>query len=163
MKKRLIYFSCFILILIILTLFIINKIESNNENQKNKVNTKIIFENNKEIFVEMAETSVEIKKGLMFRESLDKDKGMLFIFKDSAIRTFWMKNTYIPLDIIFIDENFTILNIDENVPSCIKEPCQTYSSLKPAKYVLEINRGVSKENGLKERQKVKDVFILQKF
>ncbi len=145
MKKKLIYFILIIVIaLTILTIFIISK----------KENTKIIFENNKEISVEIADSYAERENGLMFRKNLDKDKGMFFIFEDSAIRNFWMKNTYIPLDIIFIDENFAIVNIAENAQPCINEPCQTYSSLKPAKYVLEVNAGFSEENGIREGEKI---------
>ncbi|MFB6182833.1 MAG: DUF192 domain-containing protein, partial [Candidatus Nanohaloarchaea archaeon] len=63
------------------------------------------------ITLEIADTREERKKGLMFRKSLKNNHGMLFIFNKSANRTFWMKNTYIPLNIIFINENLTIVKI----------------------------------------------------
>ncbi len=154
MKGIFIYLFAFVIILLIILVLFMIKIGNKNEIQKDKENTKIIFENGKEIYVEIADSEAEWGKGLMFRKSLDKNNGMFFIFDDSVIRYFWMKNTYIPLDIIFIDENFTIVNIAENVPVCVKEPCENYQSLKPVKYVLEVNAGFSKENELKSGYKL---------
>ena len=92
--------------------------------------------------VEIADSEKELIKGLMFRKNLDEDKGMLFIFTQPANYTFWMKNTLIPLDIIWIDENKAIVYIEENVPICEQDPCQTYTPNKEELYVLEINSGL---------------------
>ena len=70
---------------------------------------------------------------------------MLFIFKEEAVRGFWMKNTYIPLDIIFINNNFEIINIAENVQPCKEDPCETYSSEIPIRYVVEVNGGFTEK------------------
>jgi uncharacterized membrane protein (UPF0127 family) len=110
-------------------------------------NGKISFD------IEIADESEEILKGLMYREKLDEDKGMLFVYPDSQIRSFWMKNTKIALDIIFIDENYKIINIEEAEP-CVTKTCRRYKSIKPAKYVLEINKGLSKKYGIKEKDKI---------
>ena len=96
--------------------------------------------------VELALTHDEMAKGLMFRESLPSDRGMLFVFDDEKPRTFWMKNTLIPLDMIFMDGNMTVVHVAEAYP-CEVDPCETYSS-PPAMYVLEVNKGLSKENNI---------------
>lgn len=107
--------------------------------------------------VELAQTAAEWAKGLMFRESLDAGKGMFFIFKNEEIYPFWMKNTLIPLDIIWINENKEIVFIAENVLPCPPagetgktEICPSINpNNKTAKYVLEINGGFARKLGLK--------------
>ncbi|MBI4448562.1 DUF192 domain-containing protein [Candidatus Woesearchaeota archaeon] len=95
---------------------------------------------------EIADAPDEWSQGLMFREQLGINKGMLFIFPDDAPRSFWMKNTKIPLDMIFINESRRIVYIHQNVQPCIKDPCPAYPS-PPAMYVFEINAGLAKEYG----------------
>ena len=103
---------------------------------------------NEEIFdLEVVRTREDMTRGLMFRESLDRDKGMIFVYEDEAKRSFWMKNTKISLDMIFIDSLGKIVEIKENVQPCEVEDCQSYVSL-PAKYVIEVNGGVVRDIGL---------------
>ena len=110
--------------------------------------TTVFFpERNLSIDVEIADTDSERMKGLMFRDSLEDYEGLLFIFEDTQPRTFWMKNTSIPLDIIFISENFIIINI-ENADPCSADPCKLYPSLGLAKYVLEVKQNFSTYNNL---------------
>lgn len=92
--------------------------------------------------LELAITPEQKQQGLMFRESLPKDAGMLFVFNDTEPRGFWMKNTKIPLDMIYLDENLTVVEIKKNIRPCLEDPCAVYKS-KPAKYVLEVNAGES--------------------
>ena len=99
--------------------------------------------------VESAKTAVERERGLMFRENLDKNNGMLFIFPKEDKWNFWMKNTLIPLDIIWIDSNNKIVEIKENALPCKENLCQIYSPKTKAKYVLELNSGITKENNIK--------------
>ena len=135
-----------VLILIIFLIFISgcrgNIVEIDNGEEVIKVN------------VEIADAAGERGKGLMFREGLGGDEGMLFIFEDSRERNFWMKNTLIPLDIVFISEDFEILNIEEAEP-CENELCEIYSSDGSAKYVLEVNQGYSKKNNIKAGDNIK--------
>lgn len=101
------------------------------------------------IEVEIADTDAEIQKGFMFREKLELDKGMLFVFKEEALRAFWMKNTLIPLDMIFVSKDKKVTNIAENVQPCTEDPCGNYPSKEPAEYVIEINGGESAKNGIR--------------
>lgn len=104
--------------------------------------------------VELAITSYEHGHGLMFREYLDSDRGMLFIFKEEGAHSFWMKNTLIPLDIIWINSNKEVVFINENTPPCEKDPCPAVSSGIDAKYVLEISGGMTKKIGLTPGNKI---------
>jgi len=99
-------------------------------------------------FVKVVETPEDLQKGLMFVESMPENEGMLFIFGDSAPRTFWMKNTLIPLDMIFIDENFVVVDVKEDIPPCKADPCGTYPSGKNSKFVVELNAGSVKEHNI---------------
>ena len=110
-------------------------------------------------YVELATTSDELYQGLMFRDRLGCDRGMLFIFKKSKKHGFWMKNTYIPLDIIWINQDKEVVFIKERVQSCEKNACQSIYPNIPAKYVLEVNEGVVERIGLKLGDKL--IFYLQ--
>src|SRR3989344_7347545 len=92
------------------------------------------------IFVDVADSPEERAQGLMGVGHLGEEFGMLFVFEDSDYRTFWMKNTLIPLDIIYISEDFKISEIVEAEP-CFKDPCELIKSKEKAKYVLEVDRG----------------------
>ncbi len=99
-----------------------------------------------EITVEVANQEATREAGLMFRQHMDWDNGMLFVFDDTAQRYFWMKNTIIPLSIAFIDDKGAILNTLEMPP----ETEQTFPSKGPAKYALEMNAGWFTKNDVKE-------------
>jgi uncharacterized membrane protein (UPF0127 family) len=99
--------------------------------------------------VEIADTLKKRTVGLMDRQSLDEDSGMLFVFDLEAKHSFWMKNTLIPLDIIFIDSNNKIVDIKHNFEPCKKIICDTYASAEVAKYALEVNGGFSEKNNIR--------------
>lgn len=105
--------------------------------------------------VEIAADPESQARGLMFREHLAPGNGMLFVFPDSEPRAFWMKNTKIPLDMLFFDGNRKLVNVQRQVPPCHIDPCQTYPSDGPARYVLEVNGGASKKLGLKPGDELK--------
>lgn len=105
------------------------------------------------IFAEVADDNNERAKGLMFRERLEENNGMIFIFEQEFQVSFWMKNTLIPLDIIFINKNFRIVDIKNAVP-CKQDPCQLYKPQKSAQYVLEVNSGFTEKNGIMINDKV---------
>lgn len=96
---------------------------------------------NKSVFeVELASTPESRALGLMYRESLEKNNGMLFIFDDENERGFWMKNTKIPLGMVFISKDKKVVNVITAQP-CLQDSCATYPSNGPSQYVLEVNAG----------------------
>lgn len=103
--------------------------------------------------VEIADSTLKQVKGLMFRKKLDRDEGMLFVYRDSQPRCFWMKNTRIPVDILFIREDRRIVNVTEADP-CKTSRCERYCSKDKVKYVLEINQGLSRAYGFAEGTRV---------
>jgi len=94
---------------------------------------------NQMLTVEIAESDSEIRKGLMHRESLAEDNGMLFIFKEDGYYPFWMKNTLIPLDMLFINSSMHIVDLIHAVP-CEEDQCPNYVPKQKARYVLEVNK-----------------------
>lgn len=98
--------------------------------------------------VELADTQEKQALGLMFRDSMPNDHGMVFLFPGEAMRSFWMKNTRIPLDIFYFDQDLKLVSVSENSPPCRSQRCPTYPSSGPAKYVLELNAGKAAELGV---------------
>ena len=103
--------------------------------------------NGQSFTVEIASTPAEQEHGLMNRPSMAADHGMLFVFPDAEPRTFWMKNTLIPLDILFFDDSHRLITTRTDVPPCKANPCPLYSSTAPARYVLELNAGTAAKLG----------------
>jgi uncharacterized membrane protein (UPF0127 family) len=98
------------------------------------------------VSVELAITPEERGRGLMHRTQLGENDGMLFLFPTAEPRTFWMRNTLIPLDIIFLDDEGVVLNVEEAPPG-VERP--GFHSLGPARMVLELNGGWCRAAGLK--------------
>lgn len=92
--------------------------------------------------IEIADSDYETETGLMYRKTMLSNRGMLFIFPDVAMHSFYMKNTEIPLDIIFIDENLKIASFQENAKPFNENGL---SSQVPIKYVLELNAGLAQK------------------
>ena len=143
--------NCIRFLVVFLLLF------SCKENNKTSIKTEEVTftkEGNLDIFkketdsiitqlnIEFAESEYETQTGLMYRRRMENTEAMLFIFPDVAMHSFYMKNTEIPLDIIFIDEKMNIVSFQENT-----EPFNEngLSSRVPVKYVLEVNAGLVKE------------------
>jgi hypothetical protein len=102
------------------------------------------------IEVEIAADDASRAHGLMDRSSMPADHGMLFVFPDDAVRTFWMKNTLIPLDMLFFDADRKLVTLQADVPPCKADPCAVYPSSGPARYVLELNAGAAAKLGVRE-------------
>lgn len=108
------------------------------------------------IHAELADTPQKRAMGLMYRESLPENHGMLFIFGEAQPWTFWMKNTRMPLDIIWLNEQKTIVYIEANAPICTRTDngCPQYQSNEPAMYVLELAGGRAQALKLKKGMKL---------
>jgi len=104
---------------------------------------------NRCFFVELAKTDSERERGLMFRDQLPKDNGMLFIFDKEGVYPFWMKNTLISLDIIWADNQGRVVYVSQSTQPCKSLLCPQIIPTSKARYVLEVNGGMSEELGLK--------------
>ncbi|MFA6073801.1 MAG: DUF192 domain-containing protein [Candidatus Woesearchaeota archaeon] len=105
--------------------------------------------------VEKVSTKEDLSKGLMYRTHLNDDSGMLFLFEVEKIYPFWMKNTYIPLDIIWVNERQEVVFIYTNALPCNDSICIPIYPNSTAKYVLEINFGNVEKYNIKIGDKVK--------
>lgn len=102
--------------------------------------------------IEFAQTDSEMMQGLMFRRTMNVDEGMLFIYSYSQEMNFWMKNTYIPLDLIFIDETGSVVDLHEGAKPFSEK---NISSSLLSKFVLEVNAGFCEKNYIIIGDKVK--------
>ncbi len=128
-----------------------NVIEKNKNEYHLRQGELVFYGNDKReitrIAIEIASDDYSRSFGLMFRKKLPFSQGMLFIFNDDDIRYFWMKNTPLPLDMIFIDKDKKIVKIRKNTKPFT---LQSYSSVLPARYVVEVNAGFTDSFQIKE-------------
>lgn len=103
---------------------------------------------------EVAGTPEQRERGLMYRETLNPGRGMLFVFPDTQTRSFWMKNTFISLDIAYLDEDLRIVDIQAMEP----QDEDTYPSARPAMFALEVPRGWFEGNGIRVGAQARIVF-----
>jgi uncharacterized membrane protein (UPF0127 family) len=115
---------------------------TNAQNQEIKVN------------VELAKTRQEQIQGLMYREHLPEDGGMLFVYNNERKWSFWMKNTLIPLDLIYINSDFEVVDIKHNFEPCKTILCPSHTPLSEAQYILEVNADFAKQNNINIGDKV---------
>ena len=92
--------------------------------------------------IEIAKTWKQRSQGLMFRESLDIRQGMLFVYPQPGNHRIWMKNTLIPLSVIWLDDNETVIEV-KILPPCKLDPCPSYGVSEPAKYIIELSSEVT--------------------
>ena len=100
--------------------------------------------------VEVVASDPARQKGLQGRTALAADAGMLFVFPRADRYGFWMRETLIPLDMIWLDAGRRIVHIEHQVPPCTADPCAVYQPVSPALYVLEIAAGQAQAQGLTE-------------
>ncbi|MBU2539753.1 DUF192 domain-containing protein [Patescibacteria group bacterium] len=151
MKKTwIILFTVIIIITAIVAVFLYKK-------------TAVVCFGNNCFAVKIANNPTTRELGLMFRKSLDENQGMLFIFPKEETYSFWMKNTSIPLDIIWINQNKKVVFISKNNQPCKINPCPLINQSIPAKYVLEINGGLSDKINLKVSDKIEPKTALRRF
>jgi len=111
---------------------------------------RIVFPDGYAVVVEVAADDDTRTQGLMFRDHLANDRGMIFLFTQTGEYPFWMKNTLIPLDMIWIDDGRRIVHVAHDVPPCKADPCESYPPNAPARYVLEVAAGVAAKHHLKD-------------
>ncbi len=97
------------------------------------------------VYVEVADTPQSLQRGLMYRTSLDEYKGMLFIFSSDAPQSFWMKNTPLPLDMVFVNSQMAIVDINHNATPYSLD---VFTSKESCRYVVEVNGGFCEEHGI---------------
>ncbi len=106
------------------------------------------------VLAEVARTPEARERGLMFRQELPKGRGMLFVFPEVAIRSFWMRNTFVPLDIAFLDEHLVVVDIQAMEP----QTEDLHQSARPAMFALEVPQGWFGEKGIRVGDTARVVF-----
>jgi len=119
----------------------------------------VVLPSGQTIRVELAVTDEEKSQGLMFRESMARESGMIFLFDRLEVRPFWMKNCHFPLDLIYSLKDGTVVDVLKNVPPCAADPCPSYPPSGPADTVVEVNAGVAEKEGVKPGVKLRYVEI----
>ena len=140
--------------------------ESTNKDLENAMNSKTAYSFVKEgelsftdskgqfsqrIDIEIADDDEQRATGLMFRDKMGENQGMLFIFDSEAPQAFWMHNTVLPLDIIYVNSKMEIVHIAKNAKPYSEK---SLPSIKPAQYVIEVNAGYCDKIGIKEGDKI---------
>jgi uncharacterized membrane protein (UPF0127 family) len=106
------------------------------------------------VLAEVAATADERAEGLMYRDDVPDGTGMLFVFPDAAVRGFWMANTYVPLDLAFMDPSFNVVDVVQMQPLVT----ETYDSRAPFMYGLEVRQGWLSEHGIAVGHRAEVVF-----
>ncbi len=122
--------------------------------RSNVTHIRIFFPNGETIIADLAISEEDRARGLMFRETLFDDQGMLFVFEEEGLYSFWMKNMNIAIDILWLDKDKRIIHLERNVPPCKKDPCPSYAPQVHAKYVLELNAGSIEKRKLKLYERI---------
>lgn len=110
---------------------------------------RVIFPDGFVVQVEIAANDETRAQGLMYRDQLRPGTGMIFFFPQDGFYPFWMKNTLIPLDMIWIDSGKRIVSLTSDVPPCKADPCPSHPPAGISRYVLEVAGGVARQHGLK--------------
>lgn len=106
------------------------------------------------LLLEVADTSEEHAEGLMFRRNLAKNSGMFFVFPEEISKDFWMKNTLLPLDILFVSNDGLIVDMASMIP-CKRDPCTVYQSALPYRYAIEVNEGFLRQHRVRRGDRVR--------
>ncbi len=123
----------------------------------------VILPDGREISVQIAIDEEERQRGLMFREELEENEGMFFVFKEDGFHSFWMKNCRIALDIIWMDAKKRVVHIEEKVEPCREnEECPTIIPARKARYALEVRAGVVSSSHLKIGDELLLIPLLQR-
>lgn len=138
-------------LLVIVSLFLMYNLGEVSASMKSELSIITSNGSKHNFLVEVARTEEEKKIGLMFRKTLAKNAGMLFLYKREALRLMWMKNTFIPLDILFIDKNGVIKRV---VKRTIPHSLATISSRQSVLAVLELRGGITSSLEIKKGDRI---------
>ncbi len=142
-------------VLLLLSYFSYNLYSNSIQEKKHEYPKQTqVYINGHRFDVEVAATLNNRQRGLMFREHLDEDKGMLFVYDKEYIYSMWMKNTLIPLDMIWVSGDKEIVYIEKNVQPCKNDECPSMTPNRKAQYVLELYGGISDKIGFDVGNKI---------
>jgi len=126
---------------------------------KNKY-IQVFFPSGKQITAELALTEKEKLQGLMFRDKIHSDQGMLFVYDEEGLHSFWMKNVSFSIDILWLDAEKRIVDMVHSIPLCLEGDCPVYKPAAPALYALELKAGTALEEEFQLNDKLD--FVLEK-
>ncbi|MDY6865513.1 MAG: DUF192 domain-containing protein [Halobacteriota archaeon] len=107
------------------------------------------------VYAEVSDSSSEKIRGLMYRTHLNETEGMLFVYDSERNLSFWMKNMEIPIDMIWLDSNLSIVHIEDSVPPCKGGDCPTYTAPSKAMYILEVRANFTNRNDVQVGDQIK--------
>ena len=110
---------------------------------------RVLFPDGARVSVDIVDTDATRQRGLMFRTSLAANEGMIFVFDVPGFYPFWMKNTLIPLDMLWLDPEGRVVSIASSVPPCKSDPCPSYPPTADALYVVELVAGFARQHNVK--------------
>ena len=113
--------------------------------------------NGRSVVAEVADTPERTMYGYMFRREVKEDEGMVFVYPETGLHPFWMKNTLVPLDIIWMDEAFEVLHVETAAP-CKADPCPSYGTLRMSRYTLELKAGSAARDRLRVGDRIAIAF-----
>ena len=146
-----------IYLVVFIFFFSFSGLRSDSLREANIKSAFLCVDNKDCLLLEIVDTPKGREYGLMGREYLDKNKGMLFLYEEPAFVKMWMLNTYIKLDMIFIRNN-KIISIMKNIEPCINMPCQSYGPETLVDSVIEVNSGIANEKNLSIGQEINLIY-----
>ena len=118
----------------------------------------VTFPGGRVIAVEIADTTEREMYGYMYRPEVREDEGMVFVYPESGWHSFWMKNTLVPLDIIWLDDEFGVIHMQTPAPPCKADPCPSFGPMRASRFVLEARAGTAARERLKRGDRIGIVF-----
>jgi hypothetical protein len=109
---------------------------------------EVVLPSRHRVIAEIADTPARVARGLMFRREVPEGEGMIFVFPGRDLHVFWMKNTLVPLDMIWLDDDGAVVHVEASVPPCRADPCPSYGPPRLSRYVLEVRAGTAAREGL---------------
>jgi uncharacterized membrane protein (UPF0127 family) len=140
--------------IILLLFFLISTVYGENLNKRFGNGKVILLDQSLTFDVEVARTELQRNIGLMYRDFLPQNNGMLFVFEQEGLQRVWMKNTLVSLDVIFISAEAKVVSIIKDLQPCLKQSCRIFESSEKAKYILELNAGMVRKSRIETGQQV---------